>query len=135
MAEIIWTEPALSDLDAIADYIALDNPQAAQRLAQRVFEHMEQPLLFAFFALFCEKFFFDVSRTQASNCGAGIGTEGRKDREELEMRSGLHEVHFQQRGSRCRMWVPPEVIEPVLLHAPHAKALAISQLYDYVTEN
>jgi len=42
MAEIIWTEPALSDLDAIADYIALDKPEAARRLAQRVFEHVEQ---------------------------------------------------------------------------------------------
>ena len=42
MAEIIWTEPALSDLDAIADYIALDKPEAARRLVQRVFEHMEQ---------------------------------------------------------------------------------------------
>jgi len=30
----------------------------------------------------------------------------------------LDEVHFQQHGSRCRMWVPPEVKEPVLLHAP-----------------
>ena len=29
MAEIIWTEPALADLDAIADYIALDKPDAA----------------------------------------------------------------------------------------------------------
>lgn len=26
MAEVVWAEPALSDLDAIADYIALDNP-------------------------------------------------------------------------------------------------------------
>ena len=42
MAEIIWTEPALSDLDAIADYIALDKPEAARRLVQRVFEHIEQ---------------------------------------------------------------------------------------------
>jgi toxin ParE1/3/4 len=42
MAEIIWTEPALSDLDAIADYIALDKPEAARRLVQRVFEHVEQ---------------------------------------------------------------------------------------------
>ena len=37
MAEIIWTEPALSDLDAIADYIALDNPEAARQLVQKVF--------------------------------------------------------------------------------------------------
>lgn len=42
MAEIIWTEPALADLDAIADYIALDNPQAARELVQRVFEHVDQ---------------------------------------------------------------------------------------------
>lgn len=42
MAEIIWTEPALSDLDAIADYIALDNPQAARELVRRVFDHVDQ---------------------------------------------------------------------------------------------
>ncbi|MPY89952.1 MAG: type II toxin-antitoxin system mRNA interferase toxin, RelE/StbE family [Luteitalea sp.] len=42
MAEVIWTEPALSDLDAIADYIALDNPDAAQRLVRRVFDRVEQ---------------------------------------------------------------------------------------------
>lgn len=42
MAEIIWTEPALNDLDAIADYIALDNPTAARELVQRVFRHVEQ---------------------------------------------------------------------------------------------
>lgn len=38
MAEIIWTQPALQELDAIADYIALDNPQAARRLVRQVFE-------------------------------------------------------------------------------------------------
>lgn len=42
MAEIVWTEPALSDLDAIADYIALDNPNAARALVQRVFQHIGQ---------------------------------------------------------------------------------------------
>jgi len=42
MAELIWTEPALSDLDAIADYIALENPEAARDLVQRVFQHVEQ---------------------------------------------------------------------------------------------
>lgn len=42
MAELIWTEPALQDLDAIADYIALDNPLAARGLVQRVFEQVEQ---------------------------------------------------------------------------------------------
>jgi plasmid stabilization system protein ParE len=42
VAEIIWTEPALADLDAIADYIALDDPQAAKELVRRVFRHVEQ---------------------------------------------------------------------------------------------
>ncbi len=42
MAEIAWTEPAPSDLDAIADYIALDKPQAARDLVRRVFVHVEQ---------------------------------------------------------------------------------------------
>ena len=42
MAKVIWTEPALADLDAIADYIALDNPEAARKLVQRVFEHADQ---------------------------------------------------------------------------------------------
>ena len=42
MAELIWTDPALSDLDAIADYIALDDPRAARELIQRVFRHVEQ---------------------------------------------------------------------------------------------
>lgn len=42
MARLVWTEPALSDLDAIADYIALDNPEAARRLVQRVFQHVAQ---------------------------------------------------------------------------------------------
>lgn len=41
MAEVIWTEPALADLDAIADYIALDKPGAASALVKRVFEHVE----------------------------------------------------------------------------------------------
>jgi len=42
MAEIVWTDPALSDLDAIADYIALDNLPAARALVQRVFARVEQ---------------------------------------------------------------------------------------------
>jgi toxin ParE1/3/4 len=42
MARLIWTEPALRDLDTIADYIALDKPQAAKELVQRVFQHVEQ---------------------------------------------------------------------------------------------
>lgn len=33
------------------------------------------------------------------------------------------EVHFQQHGSRCRMWIPPEIKDPVLLHAPTRKSV------------
>ena len=46
MAEVIWTEPALNDLDAIADYIALDDPAAAlaraKSLRERIFMHFSQ---------------------------------------------------------------------------------------------
>lgn len=35
----------------------------------------------------------------------------------------LDEVHFQQHGSRSRMWVPPEVKDPVLLHHPTRKSV------------
>jgi transposase len=33
------------------------------------------------------------------------------------------EVHFQQYGSRCRMWIPPEQKDPVLVHCPTRKAV------------
>lgn len=42
MAQVVWTEPALADLDAVADYIAIENPRAASALVQRVFAHVEQ---------------------------------------------------------------------------------------------
>ena len=42
MAEVIWTLPALNDLDAIADYIALDNRPAACERVQRIFKHVDQ---------------------------------------------------------------------------------------------
>lgn len=35
----------------------------------------------------------------------------------------LDEVHFEQHGSRCRMWIPPEVRDPVVLHAPTRKGV------------
>jgi plasmid stabilization system protein ParE len=41
-ALIFWTEPALQDLDAIADYIALDDLEAARQLVIRIFRHVEQ---------------------------------------------------------------------------------------------
>lgn len=46
MAQVIWTEPALDDLDAIAAYIALDKPGAANWLVKRVFARVEQLALF-----------------------------------------------------------------------------------------
>jgi len=35
----------------------------------------------------------------------------------------LDEVHFQQHGSRCRMWVPPEIKDPVLYHHPTRRSV------------
>ena len=35
----------------------------------------------------------------------------------------LDEVHFQQQGSRCRMWIPPEDKDPVVFHHPTRKSV------------
>jgi transposase len=37
----------------------------------------------------------------------------------------LDKCHFQQHGTRCRMWVPPEETDPLLLHAPTRKTVAL----------
>ena len=42
MARLIWTEPAIADLEAIADYIALDKPDAATRYVKQVFAAVER---------------------------------------------------------------------------------------------
>jgi len=45
MAELIWSEPALAQLDAIADYIALDKPVVASALVKKIFDltdHLER---------------------------------------------------------------------------------------------
>ena len=42
MAQVIWTEPAILDLDAIAEYIALDKPSAAVRLVHKVFSSTDR---------------------------------------------------------------------------------------------
>lgn len=42
MAEIVWTESALDDLDEIAKYIALDKLSAAENLVKRVFERVDR---------------------------------------------------------------------------------------------
>lgn len=35
----------------------------------------------------------------------------------------LDEVHFQQHGSRCRMWIAPEDKDPVVLHHPTRRSV------------
>jgi len=42
MARLIWTEPALSYLNEIADYIALEHVDAARRLVQQVLSSVER---------------------------------------------------------------------------------------------
>lgn len=44
-------------------------------------------------------------------------------RKDVELWS-LVECHFQQHGTRCRMWVPPESKDPVVLHASTRKSVA-----------
>ncbi|MGB1799242.1 MAG: type II toxin-antitoxin system RelE/ParE family toxin [Gammaproteobacteria bacterium] len=41
MVKIVWTEPALSDLNDIAEYIAIDKFSAAQKLVKDVFSRVE----------------------------------------------------------------------------------------------
>ena len=42
MVELVWTEPALMDLDEVAEYIALDNPLAASNYVKKVFKHVDR---------------------------------------------------------------------------------------------
>ena len=35
----------------------------------------------------------------------------------------MDEVHFQQYGSRCCMWIPPDLTDPVLRHYPGRKGV------------
>ena len=42
MAQIIWTEPALIQLDDTAEYIALDKPGAAGKLVRAVFKKVDR---------------------------------------------------------------------------------------------
>ena len=35
------------------------------------------------------------------------------------------ECHFQQHGSRCKMWVPPEDKDPIVKHAPTRKSISL----------
>lgn len=38
MVEVVWTIPALNDLERILEYIELDNEEAAHQLGHKVFE-------------------------------------------------------------------------------------------------
>jgi toxin ParE1/3/4 len=42
MAEVIWTSPALDDLNGIAEYIAVSNINAAKNLVQKVFDKISR---------------------------------------------------------------------------------------------
>jgi toxin ParE1/3/4 len=45
MAKVIWTEPALAQLELIIGYIALDKPEAARAVVGRIFavtDHIAQ---------------------------------------------------------------------------------------------
>lgn len=42
MAEVIWTDPALDQLEEIAEYIALDKPGAASSLVKTIFSTVER---------------------------------------------------------------------------------------------
>ena len=40
--EVRWADRALDELNAIGEYIALDNPEAAKRVVKRVFESADR---------------------------------------------------------------------------------------------
>jgi len=42
VAEIVWTDPALDQLEEIAEYIALDKPAAASNLVRQIFTTVER---------------------------------------------------------------------------------------------
>ncbi|WP_309029173.1 type II toxin-antitoxin system RelE/ParE family toxin [Pelagicoccus enzymogenes] len=42
MARVIWAETSLRDLESIAEYIDLDDPEAAKRVVRRAFEKTDQ---------------------------------------------------------------------------------------------
>lgn len=46
MAVIVWADPALDQLGAVLEYIALDKPLAAKKLAISVFEAVDRLALF-----------------------------------------------------------------------------------------
>jgi plasmid stabilization system protein ParE len=47
MVEVVWTGPAVAELDAIADHIAFEDKAAAHRLVRRIVSRVEQLTRFA----------------------------------------------------------------------------------------
>src|ERR1035438_9429422 len=45
----------------------------------------------------------------------------------------IDEVHFQQHGSRCQMWIPPETKDPVLLHHPTRRSVGYLVRFGFAT--
>jgi len=46
MARLTWTEPALRDLESLAEYLALYKPEAARAFIRKVFRVVEKPAKF-----------------------------------------------------------------------------------------
>jgi len=42
VAQVVWSAPARSDLEAIHDYIAIESPAAALAVVVRILRHVEQ---------------------------------------------------------------------------------------------
>ena len=42
MAKVVWTEPALAQLEALIEFIALDKPEVAKAVARRVIVSADQ---------------------------------------------------------------------------------------------
>ena len=42
MAKVVWSAPALAQLESIIDFIALDKPEAARAVAARVLDSTDQ---------------------------------------------------------------------------------------------
>jgi len=38
MGRVVWTDPAIADLEDIMDYIARDSPRYALRVGERIYE-------------------------------------------------------------------------------------------------
>jgi transposase len=76
----------------------------------------------------CQRLFRQLGfrlRKPRPMCAGGLGTTkgAKKKPPSADGRSdygswAIDEVHFQQHGSRCRMWIAPETKDPVLLHHP-----------------